>query len=64
MVRTVVGDETQVEAQVDSLFLSRRSVQVRFLFSFFSLGYSHCEAHHYELVFWRRVIASSSVMLV
>ena len=31
MVRVVVGDEGQVEAYVDSLFLSRLPVQVIFL---------------------------------
>jgi hypothetical protein len=31
MVRAVVGDEVQVEAQVDSIFASRKPVQVQSL---------------------------------
>lgn len=31
MVRSVVGDETQIEARVDALFASRHTAQVRCL---------------------------------
>jgi hypothetical protein len=40
MVRSVVGDETQIEARVDALFASRRTAQVLCLCFCLSLSLS------------------------
>lgn len=44
MVRAVVGDEVQVEAQVDSIFASRKPVQVQLLVVVIEMIFLHFDS--------------------
>ena len=53
MVRAVVGDEVQVEAQVDSIFASRKPVQVQSLVVAIAMMFLHFESFIFLQLFLR-----------
>ena len=53
MVRAVVGDEVQVEAQVDSIFASRKPVQVQSLVVAIAMMFLHFDSFIFLQLFLR-----------